>query len=531
MKLSRFLSVLSLLLVLVIAGCGNGEGDGNGTADSSKKAEAPSKEEGLTIAVDGNFTSMDPHDTNDNQSYSAQSAVYEGLLGFDEDLNIVPVLAESYEANENSTEFTFQLKEGITFHDGTPFNAEAVKANIDRLADPDSQLRRSSLFELVDSTEVLGEYEVKVTLKEPFGAMPNNFAHPAAAMISPESISESEEEIARNPVGTGPFQFKEWKSGDHLTVEKFDDYRDPEVPKVDQLVFKPVPESGSRSAMLQTGEADFVFPVSTSQVDTLENQAGVTVENKPSLVVKYFSMNTMKKPFDDPKVRQAINYAIDKEAYVNVIYDGYATVAESSIAPDTQHYSGQEVYEYDPEKAKELLAEAGYPDGFETTIWGGTSSDKTKMMQFYKQQLSQVGIKLNVVPMEGGTLGDNIWGVEKPEDTELELYNGGWSPSTADADWGLRPLFSSESFPPESYNTSYYKNDQVDELLQKALNTADDDKRAEYYAEAQEMIWNDAPWVFLAVPDLLYAHQDYVKGITMLSSGVLDLKNAEIVSE
>ncbi|WP_226584604.1 glutathione ABC transporter substrate-binding protein [Halobacillus litoralis] len=530
MKLSRLFMILSLAFVVVAAGCSNNEESSEKSDAENKKAEAPSNEEGLTIAVESNFTSMDPHDTNDNQSYSAQSAIYEGLLGFDEDLNIVPVLAEEYEANEDSTVFTFTLKEGITFHDGTPFNAEAVKANIDRLADPESQLRRSSLFELVEKTEVTGEYEVEVTLKEPFGAMPNNFAHPAAAMISPKAI-ESSDEIARNPVGTGPFQFTEWKSGDHLTVEKYEGYREEGVPKVDRVEFKPVPESGSRVAMLQTGEADFVFPVAPNQVETLKDEAGVSVVNKPSLVVKYFSMNTMKEPFNDPKVRKALNYAIDKEAYVNVIYDGYASVTKSEIAPDTQHYAEQEIYKYDPEKAKELLTEAGYPDGFETTIWGGTSSLKQKMMQFYKQQLSQVGITLNVVPMEGGTLGDKIWGVDNPDNAELELYNGGWSPSTADADWGLRPLFSSKSFPPEAYNTAYYENEKVDELLQKGLSTADDKKRGEYYAEAQQIIWDDAPWVFLAVPDLIYAEQEYVDGLTMLPSGVMDLKQAEIVSE
>ncbi|WP_345241031.1 glutathione ABC transporter substrate-binding protein [Pontibacillus salipaludis] len=533
MKLSRLLTVLSLVLVLVVAGCSSG-GDTEEDTSSSKnndKKTPPSSEEGLTIAVESNFTSLDPHDTNDNQSYSAQSAIYEGLLGFDKDLNIVPVLAKEYSANEDSTEFTFTLKEGITFHDGAPFNAEAVKANLDRLSDPESQLRRASLFELVEKTEVLSEYEVKVTLKEPFGAMPNNFAHPAAGMISPKALEQSNQDLARNPAGTGPFKFVEWKSGDHLTVEKNEEYREEGLPKVDKIEFKPVPESGSRVAMLQTGEADFAFPVAPNQVETLKEEEGVSIETKPSLVVKYFSMNTMKEPFTDPKVRKAMNYAIDKEAYIKVVYDGYATQTKSVIAPNTQHYEEQDVYEYDPEKAKELLAEAGYPDGFETTIWGGTSSLKQKMMSFYKQQLSQVGVTLNVVPMEGGTLGDKIWGVDNPDDAELELYNGGWSPSTADADWGMRPLFSSNSFPPDAYNTAYYKNEKVDELLQKGLSTADDKERGEYYTEAQKIIWDESPWVPLAVPDILYGKQDYVEGLKMLSSGVMDLKQAEIVSE
>ena len=530
MKFTRLFMMLTVAALFIISGCSNSSSGDSGDGGSEEQATPPTKEEGLTIAVESNFTSLDPHDTNDNQSYSAQSAIYEGLLGFDDELNIVPVLAEEYEANEDSTAFTFHLKEGITFHDGTPFNAEAVKANIDRLTNPDAALKRSSLFELVEKTEIIDEYTIKISLSEPFGAMPNNFAHPAAAMISPKAI-ESGEDVSRNPAGTGPFKFSEWKSGDHLTVTKNEDYREEGVPNVDQITFKPVPESGSRVAMMQTGEVDYIFPVSPNQVETLENEGGVEVVQKPSLVVKYFSMNTMKGPFKDPQVRKALNYAIDKQAYVDVVYNGYAETAKSSIAPNTQHYSAQEEYEYNPEKAKEMLAEAGYPDGFETTIWGGTSSLKQKMMQFYKQQLSQVGITLNVVPMEGGTLGDKIWGVDNPENTELQLYNGGWSPSTADADWGLRPLFSSSSFPPDAYNTAYYSNEKVDALLQEGLQTADNKERGKIYAEAQQKIWEDAPWVFLAVPDLLYAKQDYVEGLTMLPSGVMDLKQADIVTE
>ncbi|KGX92961.1 glutathione ABC transporter substrate-binding protein GsiB [Pontibacillus halophilus JSM 076056 = DSM 19796] len=528
-KLIKF-SALSLLLLVAVAACSsNDEASSSGSGETSDSS-APSDKSGVTIGVESNFTSMDPHDTNDNQSYSAQSAMLEGLLGFDEDLNIVPVLAKDYSVNEDSTEFTFQLKEGITFHDDSPFNAEAVKANLDRLTDPDAQLRRSSLFELVKSTEVVDEYTVKVILEKPFGAMANNFAHPAAAMISPKSI-ENSEDIGQEPVGTGPFEFEEWQSGDHVTLVKNEDYREKGLPKTEQITFKVVPESGSRVAMLQTKEVDYVTSVSPSQVEDLDDKDGITIQNEPGLLVRYISMNTMKEPFDNPKVRQAMNYAIDKEAYAKVVYNGYATTLKSSIAPDTQHYSEQEnTYSYDPEKAKELLSEAGYPDGFETTIWGGTSSIKQKMMEFYKQQLSQVGITLNVVPMEGGTLNDNIWGVENPEDAELELYNGGWSPSTADADWGMRPLFSENSFPPQAYNTAYYANEQVNELLQKGLQTADDEERAQYYAEAQEIIWKDAPWVFLAVPDMIYGSRDYVQGVDMLPSGVLDLKNAEIVS-
>lgn len=516
---------ISLGLVLVGCSSSEGESDNNESTNSSTSADKD-----IVIGVDATFTSMDPHDTNDNLSYSGQSTMIEGLMGFDKDLNLVPVLAEDYAVNDASTEFTFFLREGVSFHDGTAFNAEAVKANIDRLANPDNQLKRHSLFELVEETIVEDEYTVKVVLKEPFGAMLNNFAHPAAAIISPKAIEEYGADVSQHPVGTGPFVFDEWQHGEFLKVVKNEEYWQDGLPKVDSVTFNPAPEDGTRIAMLQTGEADFIYPVPPTEVETIEQAEGLTLENIPSLVVKYISFNTMKEPFDDVRVRQAINYAINKEAYAQVVFNGYATVAKSSIAPNTQFYAEQEGYEYNVEKAKELLKEAGYEDGFETTIWGGNSTDRLKMMEFYKQQLAEVGIKLNVVPMEGGTLGDKIWGVT-PEETELEIYNGGWSPSTADADWGLRPLFGgSEAFPPESYNTAYYEKERVRELLTQGLQTADPEKRKEIYAEVQAIIWEEAPWAFLAVPDIIYAKKDAITGIEMLPSGTIDLKQAEVAN-
>ncbi|MDM5300241.1 glutathione ABC transporter substrate-binding protein [Bacillus vallismortis] len=520
----RFIFSLSFVLItsVFLAACGNN--DKNDKASESKGSSSDT----FTVALESDVTTLDPHDTNDNASYTAESAIMEGLLGFDKDNKVVPVLAKSYEVNKDSTEFTFKLKKGIKFQDGTDFNAEAVKTNIDRLADPESKLKRHSLFELVKETKVIDDDTVRVTLSKPFAAMINNFAHPAAMMISPDAIKKYGDKVSQHPVGTGPFTFEKWQHGEYLKLTVNKNYWNKDLPKVHNIVFKPVPENGARIAMLQTGEADFIYPVPPTDTKTIENTDGLSLVTKPSLIVKYFSMNTMKKPFNDVKVRQAINYAIDKEAFLKVVYNGYASEAKSSIAPDTQFYAGQTPYEYNIKKAKQLLKEAGYPNGFEATIWGGNSSDKVKMMEFYKQQLDKVGITLKTVPMESGTIGDKIWGVTNAKDADLELYNGGWSPSTGDADWGLRPVFGGEeAFPPNSYNTSYYQSNTVNSLLNQALQTSDTAKRKELYGKAQQQIWEDAPWVFLAVPDLIYAKKDSVDGVVMQPSGVMDVRGAE----
>lgn len=528
MLLALFMAV-SILLI----GCSDKSSSGTKNDSGSKEDPKPQeivKKEGkdITIAVAANLISMDPHDTNDTLSGSVQRTMMEGLVGFDKDMNVVPQLAEEYSANDTATEFTFKLREGVKFHDGTPFNAEAVKANIDRLANPDLNLKRHSLFAMVKETQIINDYEVKVILKEPFGAMLNNFAHPAGRIISPKAIETYGKDVSQHPVGTGQYIFKEWQPGDHLTVVKNEDYWGG-APNADSITFKPVPENGARVAMLQTGEADFIYPVPSEQAASINGKDGIVVENAPSIIVRYLAMNTTKKPFDDVRVRQAINYAINKEAFVKVVMNGYASVLDSVIAPNTQFYSQQTPYEFNLEKAKELLKEAGYEDGFKATVWGSNSSTTMKGMEFLQQQLSQVGIKLDVLPMESGTLSEKIWSVQNPEDAEVELYYGGWSPSTGDADWGIRPLLGGlENAPPKSYNVGYYNNQEVNDLIKGGLATADEEKRKEAYAKVQKLIWEDAPWAFLSVDDTMAGRKNYLEGVYLLPDGALSVTDLEI---
>ncbi|MEI4769087.1 glutathione ABC transporter substrate-binding protein [Psychrobacillus sp. FJAT-51614] len=524
----RLLSLLALMMVLVLAGCSNNSGvKDDGEEKVAEKAAKEGKD--IVIAVADNFTGMDPHDTNDTLSGSAQKTMLEGLVGFDKDMKVIPILAEEYLSNEEATEFTFKLRQNVKFHDGTPFNAEAVKVNFDRLADPNSGLKRHSLYSLIEKTEVIGEYEVKFTLSEPFGAMINTFAHPAGLIHSPKALEEFGAEVARNPVGTGPFKFVEWKPSEGLEVIKNEDYWKEGLPKVDSITFRPVSENGSRIAMLQTGEADFIFPVPTEQADSINGKNGIEIESKPSIIVRYMSMNTLKAPYDDLKVREALNYAINKEAFIKVVMNGHGNILDSIIAPDVQYYEKQDPYNFDIEKAKSLLKEAGLENGFKAKLWGGNSSSAIKAMEFIQQQLAQVNVEVEVVPMEAGTISDKIWSVQNADDAEIELYYGGWSPSTGDADWGIRPLLGgTEAYPPNSYNVSYYNNSDVNSQIQSALKTADSDKRAQAYKEAQEKTWKDAPWVFLSTDNTMAGKKNYLKGIYLLPDGSLSVTDIEI---
>jgi len=240
-------------------------------------------------------------------------------------------------------------------------------------------------------------------------------------------------------------------------------------------------------------------------------------------------MNTQKAPFNDVRVRQAMNYAIDKDAYIAVVKNGLASKATSILGPATQHYKGNDPYPYDLEKAKKLLADAGYPDGFETTLICTTTTSDLKQCEFIQQQLAQAGITVNINSMEKAIVSEKVESAEGPgSEVEVEMYMSGWSSSTGDADWGIRPVLAKESEPPKSYNISYFENDEMDGCLKAALETADEEKRAELYAKAQDIIWEECPVVFFANDYNTWASAADVANVKIYPDGGLNIRNARM---
>ena len=485
---------------------------------------------------------MDPMDTSDTLSGGVQRLIMDGLFGFDDEMKIIPLLAESYEANEDATEYVIHLRQGISFSDGTPLNAEAAKANFDRWGDKELGLKRTTLLcNVLKSTEAVDEYTVKVTLTEPFGAFVATLAHPACVLMSPQVIEQGKEACAERPVGTGQYLFKEWIAGDHTTVTLNKDWwgYDPEIcggkalaepdAGFQSITFRPVGENASRVAMLQSGEADFIWPVPTESMETLAADENVYVGADEGIVVRYMFMNTQKAPFNDVRVRQAMNYAIDKDAYIAVVKNGLASKATSILGPATQHYKRNEPYAYDLEKARKLLTDAGYPDGFETSLICTTTTSDLKQCEFIQQQLAQAGITVNINSMETAIVSEKVESAEGPgSEVEVEMYMSGWSSSTGDADWGIRPVLAKESEPPKSYNISYFENDEMDGCLKAALETADEEKRAELYAKAQDIIWEECPVVFFANDYNTWASAADVANVKIYPDGGLNIRNARM---
>ena len=557
------------VMALSMAGCGGsgdsgketagqtGESQASGGENAGAQAEIPvsaaevnvpagesvSQETDVVGAMLVDFTTMDPMDTSDTLSGGIQRMMMDGLFGFDDNMKIIPMLATEYEANEDATEYVIHLRQGISFTDGTPFNAEAAKANLDRWGDKELGLKRTTLLcNVIDSTEIVDEYTVKVKLSQSFGAFISTLAHPACVLMSPKVIAEGNDACADHPVGTGQYIFKEWIAGDHATVTLNKEWwgYDAEICGGTALVepdagfksvtFRPVAENATRVAMLQSGDADFIWPVPTESMQALAGDTNIYVGAEEGMVVRCLFMNNQKAPFNDKRVRQAVNYAINKDAYIAVVKNGLSSAASSIIGPATQHYKGNDPYPYDPEKAKELLAEAGYPDGFETTLICASTTGNLKQGEFIQQQLAQVGITMNINALESAVVNDKVENVNKPgPEAEVEMYTIGWSSSTGDADWGIRPLVAIESEPPMSYNICYYENEEVDKLLYSALGTADETKRAEFYAQAQDILWEDCPMVCLVNDYNTWATTSKIANVKVYPDNCLNIRNARMV--
>jgi len=485
----------------------------------------------VVFAVASTFTTTDPYDANDTLSQAMAKSFYEGLFGFDKDMKLIPVLAESYDVSKDGLVYTIRLRKGVKFHDGTDFKADAVKANLDRVTNPDNKLKRYGLYNNnIAKTDVVDDYTARITLKTPFSPFINQLAHPSTVMISPAALKQyGNKDIAFHPVGTGPFKFVEWKATDYLKVAKFDGYWKKGYPKVDTITWKPVIDNNTRAAVMQTGEAHFTFPVPYEMADVLKAKPDLELVAAPSIVLRYLSMNTQQKPFDNPKVRQAIAYAINKEALAKVAFSGYATPAEGVVPKGVEYADNLGAWPYDIAKAKQLLTEAGYPNGFETELWSAYNhTTAQKVTQFLQQQLQQIGIKTKITLLEAGQRVEKVESWQDPATAPVRLYYVGWSTSTGEADWALRPLLDGGSWPPRLFNTAYYKNPKVDEDIKQAQLTTNGTDKAKLYKDAQETIWKDAPWAPLVVEKLLSANNKKLSGVYVIPDASFNFSEVDL---
>ena len=492
-------------------------------------AESEAVQDSITFASSADVITLDPQNMTDNTSEQVTRMVYNNLITFDADLNPVPDLAESWEVSADEKTWTFKLRLGVSYHDGTPFNAAAVKGSFDRILAPANNLKRRTLYNMIASVEVVDEYTVRITTNAPFGAFPATLAHGAGGVINPATFAAVGNELGKSAgaaVGTGPYKVVSWKKDQELVLEINEDYWG-SAPRTRRIVYRPIPEASSRVIALETGEVDAISHIPANELARLETTDGIKVHKTVSNGQRQFRFHCQKEPYTDPRVRQAVAYAIDRESITTNIMRGTAVPSTGALAPVTWGYVNLGTFPYDPAKSRQLLSEAGYPDGFSTTI--STTSRYAQGVQVAEaiaEQLKQVGIDAKIEVVEWSSMVQ-FWSGLKPEDNSQEIFIMGAGPSTGDADWGLRPIFRSQ--PTNENNYGYYKNAEFDSLILQGMETTDQEKRKELYKRAQEIVYLEDPgavWIYDNY--FIIGSSSKLKGITLSPLGLVTFEKAYI---
>jgi peptide/nickel transport system substrate-binding protein len=486
LKKNLFL-MLVLALVLTLAACG-------GKDASSGKVGGD-----FVFVSASDAPTLDPHGMNDTATTNATSQIFDRLTEYAPDGSVVPALATEFNAVDETT-WEFKLREGVKFHDGTDFTAADVKMSIDRILDPEFASPRAVVLNMIEEVVIVDEYTVQFKTSIPFAPLPAHLAHNAGSIIAVSAIEEENnggKTVNDNPIGTGPFKLDTWDRGAEIKFVRYEDYWG-ENAKLDTLSFVVVPEQATRVAMLETGDANAML-VGSSDVATVEGMSHVETIRVNGTRMDYLGFNMNKAPYDNIKVRQAIAMAINKSDIVDGILDGQGTAAVGPLAPTVVgNYQGLTPLAYDVEAAKELLAEAGFADGFTTTLWVNEGNrERADIAELIQSQLRPLGINVTIESVEWGAF------LEKTGAGEHELFILGWTTVTGDADYGLYALFHSTQHGSPG-NRSYYTNARVDELLDKARQEADQSVRDEAYKEISEILVEEAPMVYLQHPDFVF---------------------------
>ena len=482
-------------------------------------AQAQQEGGSLVVATQADATTMDPHNTGDVPSGILQMHIYETLLDWTEEGTIGPGLASDWTWSDDGLTLTMTLREDVEFHDGTRLTPDVVKYNFDRILDPNNNLRARPQYASIESVDADNDSnQVIFHLSAPDGALMAGLAAPIASIISQQALEELGEDISLQAVGTGPYRFVRWDTNERVVVEAFEDYHGGR-PYLDEITFRPVPDQQARVAMLESGDAQVAVPVPLQDLARLEANPDFEVQSVAGMDNLHMPLNLLKEPLEDVRVRQALNYAIDKEALVRSVYLGYAKpLNDSPLAPATFGYSPVgEYYTYDVERARELLAEAGYADGFDMTVWipDGRYIQDRRVGEAVAGFLAEIGINVELQTFEWATYVNMILSgsAEDPPDYGAVMIS--FAVGTRDADRGLGSIFRCDQWVPSGFGLSFYCNERVDELLTQARRATEQEERLAYYAEASELIMEDAPAIFLVAYEFVGAHASNVNGVVL----------------
>ena len=508
---------------------------GSGLSMLPAASAAAAQSGGGTLIVD---LGSEPENLDIQQGLAATTGllttqIFESLLRVKPGtLDVEPWLAESYEGSEDGLTWTFHLRQGVTFHDGTPFDADAVKFNYDRQFDETNeyyklgQWSNGGYFDFIKSVTVKDPATIEIALSSTF----NKFEYRMAgfSIVSPAAVEKYKETFPENPVGTGPYAFQQWDKGQQVVLAPYESYWGVK-PTLDQVVFKAIAEAGARAAALLSGETMIAVEITPEIMQQLQTNDAFEIVTGPTGALWFLAMNVENEHFKDVRVRQAMNFAVDKETLVSAVLNGTADVAQGPLSPAFTDYNPavEGLYPYDPDKAKSLLAEVGWDASAEVTFYcsiGGSGMlSPEEMATVIQDNLRAVGVNANIVTQDFVTWMDII------RDPQNDLTVMSWNIAPVEPDAMFNGILSKASLPP-GFNTSYWVNDEVEKLLPVGRTSIDPEEAKQAYFRIQEIVMEEVPIVPVCHRQQLFGVSKYVQNFAAVPSMDLILEGVTVAS-
>lgn len=530
--------ILCLAMVLtVFAGCSSTPATEEGASASGDAAQGEAADseykDTLVYALNTDVQSLDPQIQNDTTSEQVVKMLYNTLLKFEDDGTVVGDLAESWSVSEDKLTWTFNLKQGVKFHNGKELTSADVKATFDRALNAEAGgLRTTEIIKMFTAVEAPDPYTVTITTDGPYGPMESLMCNMSLGIMDADYIEQYGLDLGTSVEGengTGPFKVVSWERDQEIVVERFDDYFGTPA-KLKTVVYTVIPEAASRVIALETGEVDVIDKPTNEDLERLEaDTENFTVLRKPTISQRLFRFGCNDPIISNTKVRQAIVYAIDRQAIIDALFTGSAYPSTAPLAPVTFGYSNLGEIEQDLELAKSLLAEAGYPDGFDTKIVTTERyQNGIELAEIISQQLAEIGINAEIEVWEWSALSAS-WNGITADEFDQPIFIMGAGPSMRDADGGLRGLYTTSETGLNDRNYGFYSNAEVDALIEQGMQETDQQKRVEIYKEAMEILYREDPvafWLF----DMygLAITSSKVEGVTLSPISTITFENATV---
>lgn len=536
--MKRFIAILlTLMMVMVFASCGGSKDTvvpQNASSSEGNKGGSdalPEYKDTIIFSANKDASSLDVQFANDAISWCVTKMLFSNLVKFDENDEIVGDLADSWELSEDKLTWTFKLKEGVKFHDGKALTANDVKATFDRALVPANGFPVTGIINMVDKAEVIDDLTVAISTKYSYGPLLQLFASPFLGILDEEYFNKYGASFGMNVEsvnGTGPYRLKSWDIDEELVLVRNEDYFGEKAP-TENIVMKPIPDSSARVIALETGEVDMIYGIPTVDIERLSESKDLQIISKSSIGVKLFRFGCNDSIMQNSKVRQAINYAVDRHEIYEACYKGIADVSTAPMTPVIWGYKNLGVIEQDLEKAKTLMEEAGYPDGFETKIVTTPFYDKsTEAAEIMAEQLSKIGITAKIEVLEWSTHVAQRSGLT-PEEFDWPIFFMGMGSATGDADGMMRGLLTTTETGTNVRNYGFYSNKEFDELVFEAMGETDPDKRKELYDKASEIIYfQDPPGVYIADTLIVVGASNKLENPTISKFAYFTFENARL---